>query len=88
MSGQGRVRILKRDEQSFDYEITAVQGKFRVAFTSHERWMHSSDKGDFEFRESIFEYMEYLRKDMEQRIRDDHTGTFDVIKFLKDKRNS
>jgi hypothetical protein len=65
MSGQGRLRILNRDEHSLEYEITAVQGKFRVAFTSHERWMHSSDNGDFEFRKSIFEYMEDLRKDME-----------------------
>ena len=39
-SGQGRVRILTRDEHSFDFEITALQGKFTVIFTTYERWMH------------------------------------------------
>ena len=38
--GQGNVRILSRDEHSFDFEITALQGKFTVIFTTYERWMH------------------------------------------------
>ena len=33
---------------SFDFEITALQGEFSAAFTSYERWMHSSATEDFE----------------------------------------
>ena len=85
-SGQGRIRILKRDEHGFDFEITATQGEFSAVFTSYERWMHSSANGDFEYPKSIIEYISDVRKIIEQAIEDDPTGTFDVIKFLKDFR--
>ena len=60
-SGQGRVRILTRDEHGFDFEITAFQGEFSVVFTSYERWMHSSASGDFEYPKSILEYKADVR---------------------------
>ena len=85
-SGQGRVRLLKRDERGFDFEITAFQGEFSAVFTSYERWMHRAGKGEFEYRQSISEYMADLRKAIENSLENDRTGTFDVIQFLKDAR--
>ena len=76
-SGQGRVRLLNRDEYSFEYEITAVQGEFRVVITSYERWLHS--KGDFEYPKPITGYMADVRQAIAQRIKDDKTNKFDVI---------
>ena len=87
-SGQGRVRILNRDQHSFDFEITAFKDTFTVYFTSYERWMQSSANGDFEYPKSVFEYMADLRTVIEQRLIDDEPpGTFDVIQFLKDLRS-
>ena len=86
-SGQGRIRILNRDKHSFDYEITALQGNFRVDFTSKERWMHKAANGEFEYPKSIDEYKADIRKDIAQKIEDDRTGTFDVIQFLKEMRD-
>ena len=85
-SGQGYVRILRRDEYGFDYEITALQGEFSAVFTSYERWMHRAANGEFEYAKSIFEYMADVRKAVENKIADDRTGAFDVIQFLKDAR--
>ena len=59
--GQGSVNILNRNEHSFEFVITALQGKFIVIFTSNERWMHSSANGDFEYPKSIDEYMADIR---------------------------
>ena len=81
--GQGSVKILNRDEHSFDFEITALQGKFSVNFTSYERWMHSSAKGDFEYRKSLDEYMADIRQVIAKEIEKDDTGIFDVIQFLQ-----
>jgi hypothetical protein len=51
-----------------------------VAFITSERWMHSSDNGDYEYPKDVFEYMEDLRAVIEQRLKDDKPpGTFDVI---------
>ena len=85
-SGQGRVRMLKRDEHGFDYEITAFQGEFSAIFTSYERWMHRAGKGEFDYRQSVSEYMADLRKAIEIALENDRTGAFDVIQFLKDAR--
>ena len=79
-SGQGRVKIINRNENSFEYEVTAIQGTFRVAFSTSEKWMHTSTNGDFEYKKSVFEYMADLRTEIAQRIKDDEaSGTFDVI---------
>jgi hypothetical protein len=78
-SGQGRVRLLNRDDYSFEYEITAIQGEFRVVITSYERWLHSAAKGDFEYPKSISGYMADVRQAIAQRIKDDQTKEFDVI---------
>lgn len=79
VSGQGRVRLLNRDECSFEYEITAVQGEFRVVITSYERWLHSAAKGDFEYPKPISGYMADVRQAIAQRIKDDKKNKFDVI---------
>jgi hypothetical protein len=59
--GQGRVRILNRNENSFDVDLTAIQGKFTVIFTTYEKWVHKSTTGEFEYHKSIFEYMSEVR---------------------------
>jgi hypothetical protein len=66
--------------------MTAIQGKYTVTFTSHERWMHKCDTGEFYFSKGVFECMEELRKDIQTEIEKDEFGTFDVIKYLKDRR--
>jgi len=58
-----------------------------VDFTSYERWIHKSETNEFYYPKSIFECAEEVRKEIEQIIDNDKSGTFDVIKFLKDKRN-
>jgi hypothetical protein len=51
-----------------------------VAFTSSERWMHSSKNGDFKYKKSVSEYKADLEKEIAQRLKDDEaSGTFDVI---------
>jgi hypothetical protein len=49
--------------------------------------MQKSVNGVFNYRASIIQCMEDIRKLIEKKIKDDHAGTFDVIKFLKDMKN-
>ena len=47
--------------ESFIFEITVFADELKAVFTSYERWMHSSAKGDFEYRKSLDEYMADIR---------------------------
>jgi hypothetical protein len=49
--------------------------------------MHKTDTGEFYFPKGFFECMEEVRKDIEREIEKDEDGTFDVIKYLKDRRD-
>lgn len=78
-SGQGRVKIINRNENSFEYEITAVQGLFTVTFITSEKWLHSANR-DYEYRKSEFEYKEDLQRVIDQKLKEDEEkGSFDVI---------
>lgn len=48
--------------------------------------MHSKANGDYEYPKTMFEYMADLRLVIANEIENDHTGTFNVIQFLKDLR--
>ena len=79
---------MNRTEHGFDYEITANKDKYTVNFTSYERWMHKCETGEFYHPKAIDEYIGELRKTIEQRIEKDDSGTFDVIKYLKERRGA
>jgi hypothetical protein len=49
--------------------------------------MHTGANGEFEYVKSMSEYMADVRQAIAKKIEDDPTGTFDVIKFLKELRN-
>ena len=66
--------------------MTALQGKYTVKFISHERWMHKCGTGQFVYPKNLFECAEEIKLDIEQKIEEDYSGTFDVIKFLKEMR--
>ena len=55
-------------------------------FTSYERWIHSSANGDFKYPKTMFDYMADVWKVIAKETENDHSGTFDVIQFLKDLR--
>lgn len=48
--------------------------------------MHKCGTGQFVFPKSKFECAEEIKKVIEQKIEEDSSGTFDVIKFLQDMR--
>lgn len=85
-TGNGRVRIFERNNQSFKFEITVYTGEFRVVFTSHERWMHRAKDGEFKYFKPLCEYIKDVRCLVAKKIENDTTGNFDVIKFLKGLR--
>ena len=87
MSGNGHVKIGKIDKDGFDYEITALQGEVTVKFTSPEVWVNKAKNGQFKNPKSMFEYIDDIQKEIEKIIKADETGQFDVIQFLRDKRN-
>jgi hypothetical protein len=66
--------------------MTALQGKYSVNFTSYEKWMHTSESGEFFYPLSIDKCMKEVRKDIDEKIRMDKIGTFNVISFLRNKR--
>ena len=49
--------------------------------------MQKAIKGVFEDRQSMFQCMEDLRELIAKKIKNDHAGTFDVIKFLTEMRS-
>jgi hypothetical protein len=49
--------------------------------------MQRVSNGVFVYREPIDQCMEDIRKLIATKIEDDHAGTFDMIKFLKDMRS-
>jgi hypothetical protein len=57
-----------------------------VVFTSHERWMHRADNGEFKYCKPLCEYIKDVRSWVAIEIEKDKTGDFDVIKFLKGLR--
>jgi len=63
--GYGCARIISRNDSTIEYEITAFQGPYSVVFTSKERWIHSVESGDYEYRHTEVEYKDILEKEIE-----------------------